>query len=127
MCVMGFVPQLFFADPHHHHLVITLHIYNLSTSPIDMNDLKIYSPTPLAPTDYSGISKALAENGVAVVTDILQEREKKQFLDSFWEAVMRRRKALQRDDPSTWTADNTDWYGTFGAGQYKAEQSRAIE
>ena len=84
-----------------------------------MNDLKIYSPTPLEPTDFEGIKRALTEDGVAVVKDILQEPEQDAFLDNFWEAVTKRNINLRRDDPSTWVTENTDWYGTFGAGQYK--------
>lgn len=84
-----------------------------------MNDLKIFSPTPLAPSDYAGIRRALSEDGVAVITDILKAQEQETFLDYFWDAITIRKRALQREEPSTWMEDNTDWYGTFGAGQYK--------
>ena len=84
-----------------------------------MNNLKIYSPTPLEPTNLAGIRQALAEDGVVVVKNILQKHEQDIFLDSFWEAIEKRHSALRRNDPSTWVAENTDWHGTFGAGQYK--------
>lgn len=84
-----------------------------------ISDLKIHSPTPLEATDLEGIKRALSEDGVAVVKNILQPSEQDLFLDSFWEAIQARHNALRRDDPSTWVPENTDWHGTFGAGQYK--------
>jgi hypothetical protein len=84
-----------------------------------MDKLKIHSPEPLEPTDYVGINQALAEDGVAVVKNILEEVEQSTFLDFFWESIIKRNSKLCRDDQSTWIEENTDWYGTFGAGQYK--------
>lgn len=84
-----------------------------------LSDMKVYSPTPLECTDYEGIRKALQEDGVAVVQGILNQEEQGLFLDYFWEAAMKRQKKLKRDDPSSWIEENTDWLGTYGAGQYK--------
>ena len=88
--------------------------------------MKTYSPIPLAPSDLVGIKQALAEDGVAVVTGILSEQEQEQFLDFFWTAVSARVPALQREDPSSWVEENTDWYGTFGAGQYKVTSNQHL-
>jgi hypothetical protein len=85
----------------------------------NLSNLKVYSPTPLECTDYEGIRKALQDDGVAVVQGILTQEEQDLFLEYFWEAVMKRHRKLKRDDPSTWIEDNTDWLGTYGAGQYK--------
>mmetsp|Transcript_9580 Transcript_9580/g.15927 ORF Transcript_9580/g.15927 Transcript_9580/m.15927 type:complete len:101 (-) Transcript_9580:3096-3398(-) len=81
--------------------------------------MKTYRPTPLSSNDFAGINQALAEDGVAVVTDILSEAEQGLLLDHFWEAMTKRKRSLKREDPDTWVEENTDWYGTFGAGQYK--------
>lgn len=86
--------------------------------PLDKN-LSTYAPTPLEPTDYVGIRSALDRDGVCVVQNIMTTAEQEKFLDLFWMSVERRQKSLKRHDASTWTAKNTDWYGTFGAGQYK--------
>ena len=85
----------------------------------DLSNLSVFSPIPLECTDYRGIRKALQDDGVAVVQGILSQEEQNLFLDYFWEALMRRHKKLKRDDPSTWIEENTDWLGTYGAGQYK--------
>jgi hypothetical protein len=92
-----------------------------------MNDLKVFSPTPLSSTDYEGIRRTLAEDGVAVVKDILPASEQDLFLQNFWQAMSKRNGLLQRDDPSTWSIENTDWYGTLGAGQYKVTNARSLK
>lgn len=81
--------------------------------------LKTFRPVPLEPSDFAGIRDALESDGVCVIQNVLSTSEQEQFLHLFWEAIQRRGKGLKRDDSSTWTEDNTDWYGTFGAGQYK--------
>ena len=85
----------------------------------NLSNLNVYSPTPLARNDFVGIKKALDEDGVCVVEGILEKDERELFLGYFWEAIMKRHSKLKRDDVSTWTEENTDWLGTYGAGQYK--------
>lgn len=81
--------------------------------------LNSYRPTPLEPTDFTGIRDTLEQDGVCVIQNILSQSDQATFLGLFWEAMQRRNKKLRRDDSATWVEDNTDWYGTFGAGQYK--------
>lgn len=81
--------------------------------------LGVYSPQPLESNDFEGIRNALNDTGVCVIQNILTYDEQQSFLDSFWDAIESRKKLLSRSDHTTWTAENTDWYGTFGAGQYK--------
>lgn len=78
-----------------------------------------FCPLPLHPSDGAGIRLALQRDGVCVVANILSETEQNDFQDLFWEAIQKRNSKILREDVSTWTAENTDWYGTFGAGQYK--------
>jgi hypothetical protein len=86
---------------------------------IGAEKLSVYKPTPLAISDFSGIRAALDRDGVCVVRDVLTTEEQSTFLHLFWHSIEKRHATLKRTDPSTWTEDNTDWYGTFGAGQYK--------
>jgi hypothetical protein len=81
--------------------------------------LGVYSPQPLEVDDFEGIRSALDDTGVCVVQNILTPQEQQSFLNLFWDAIESRKKALSRSDASTWTPENTDWHGTFGAGQYK--------
>jgi hypothetical protein len=81
--------------------------------------LKIHSPTPLAKDDFAGIKLALHEDGVCVIADILDQEAQDAFLNMFWDSLEKRKPELSRYDSATWTEANTDWYGTFGAGQYK--------
>jgi hypothetical protein len=84
-----------------------------------MSKLNVFRPLPLDTDDFSAIKAALDKDGVCVITNILTATEQREFLDLFWQSMTKRNNNLRREDPSTWTKDNTDWYGTFGAGQYK--------
>ncbi len=81
--------------------------------------LGVYSPEPLDPDNFSGIREALDNTGVCVIQNILSGPEQEHFLQSFWDAIEQRKKVISRHDSSTWSAENTDWHGTYGAGQYK--------
>jgi hypothetical protein len=84
-----------------------------------MSKLNVFRPIPVNAADLPAIRAALDKDGVCVVTNILSLPEQREFLDLFWQSVTKRNTQLRREDPSSWTEDNTDWYGTFGAGQYK--------
>ena len=83
------------------------------------SNLGIHSPEPLEADDYEGIRAALRTDGVCVIQNILSQEDQRSFLNSFWNAIETRKKAISRTDISTWTPENTDWHGTYGAGQYK--------
>ena len=63
--------------------------------------------------------KKQTPGGFAVIANILTADEVEVFQTSFWRALTARCPSLRRDDRSTWTPENCDWKGTFGAGQYK--------
>jgi hypothetical protein len=69
--------------------------------------------------DIAGIKGDMADLGFAVIESILTADEVEAFQAAFWRAVTSRCPSLKRDDRSTWTSENCEWKGTFGAGQYK--------
>ena len=82
-------------------------------------NLGVYEPIALDAHDYTGIQNSLEQDGVCVIKNILSQEDQSSFLSQFWSAVEKRNPKLSRTDPTTWTAENTDWFGTRGAGQYK--------
>lgn len=81
--------------------------------------LTVHYPTVRAKTDITEIKADIEELGFAVVENILSNTELTDFENLFWEAITARQPKLQQNDRSTWTAENCDWRGTYGAGQYK--------
>ncbi len=79
----------------------------------------VISPTIHGPDDLTQIKEDLDTLGFACVGNILTEEEISTYEDEFWRALTRRERSLKRDDRTTWTPENTEWRGTYGAGQYK--------
>jgi len=92
----------------------TIHVRTLPVT-----GLRVIDPVVRRPGEFAGIKSDLDEFGFAVVGGVLTEAERTAFMDAFWAAASLRCPALDRNDPATWTPENTEWRGTYGAGQYK--------
>lgn len=83
------------------------------------SNINYFHPEVRQRTDFLEIKSDLDKLGFAVVGNILEPSEIESFESSFWEAVSNRVPSLLRNDISTWTAENTVWRGSYGAGQFK--------
>lgn len=79
----------------------------------------VIAPPIHGPNDLEQIKSDLEIHGFSCIGNILTEEEISSYENEFWAAITRREKSLQRNDRTTWTQENTEWRGTYGAGQYK--------